>query len=275
VQSKKPESRERLTRARRPRHVRGSPSAWHCWLGQLSSVAISGGVLGRGGVLRRSQTFRLIGSWAAKRKVILLKQLSVMIIAILVGIYLSACSSQVPTPPQPSIAVGSLDTAEAYLMRGDQYSDIRDYDHAIADYSQAIRLKPDYAEAYNNRGYAYYWSGKVEMANAIADYSQAIKSRPAYAYAYNNRGAAYMASGYPDEALRDFDRAIQLQPDFPQAFSNRGNAFLREGRIDLAISDFYRAGKIPLGFIAILCGILLLGAMILYRVVSRRFLAKS
>ena len=55
------------------------------------------------------------------------------------------------------------------------------------------------------------------MADAIADYSQAIRLRPTYAVAYNNRGVAYMASGYPDQALCDFNRAIQLQPDFPQA----------------------------------------------------------
>ena len=206
-----------------------------------------------------------------------MKRLSAMMIAILGGIYLSSCSSQVPpTPLQPFIAAGPLDTAEAYLKRGDRYSDIRDYDHAIADYNQATRLKPDYAEAYNNRGLAYSLSSKRQMANAIADYSQAIQLRPDYAYAYNNRGVAYMASGHPDEALHDFDRALQLQPDFPQAYSNRGNAFYREGRIDLAIYDFYRAGT--LDFIAPAFGIsvvvVLLGATVIRRVVRQRLRAK-
>ena len=117
-----------------------------------------------------------------------MKFLSAIIIAILFGVCLSTCRSQEPTPSHPSIAVGPLDTAKAYLSRGDQHSAIKDYDHAIADYSQAIRLNPDYAEAYNNRGLAYSLTGKTEMANAIADYSQAIKLRPTYAYAYNNRG---------------------------------------------------------------------------------------
>jgi len=59
-------------------------------------------------------------------------------------------------------------------------------------------LKPDYAEAYNNRGLAYSLSSKSEMENAIVDYTQAIQLRPDYACAYNKRGVAYMANGHPD-----------------------------------------------------------------------------
>ncbi|HVP20771.1 MAG TPA: tetratricopeptide repeat protein [Anaerolineaceae bacterium] len=207
-----------------------------------------------------------------------MKQLSKIILSILIGVCLSACSSQVPTSTQPSIAVGALDSAEAYLQRGDQYFEIKDYSHAIADYSQAIRLKPDYAEAYNNRGFAYSLSSKSEMENAIADYTRAIQIRPGYAYAYNNRGVAYMASGHPDEALSDFNRAIQLQPDFPQAYSNRGNAYNRAGRIDLAIPDFLRAQLFQPVYVIILCVIplatFLIGTWMIYRAVTRRRLAR-
>ena len=195
------------------------------------------------------------------------------ILTIPVVIYLSACSSQAPATSRPPIAAGSLDTAAAYLMRGDAYLEVKDYDHAIADYSQAIRLKPDYAEAYNNRGFAYSLKGKIEMPNAIADYSQAIQLRPDYAIAYNNRGVASMASGHAEEAFSDFNRALQIQPDFPQAYSNRGNYYLRGGQTVLAVLDFSHAEKIPLSFIAILCGLLLLGVVLLFRTVRRRRLA--
>jgi tetratricopeptide (TPR) repeat protein len=199
-----------------------------------------------------------------------------MTLAIFVGIYLSACSSQLPASQEVPVGVGSLNNAEAYLRRGDEYSIIKDYDHAIADYSQAIQLKPGYAEAYNNRGYAYYWN--YESTKAIADYSQAIKLRPDYAYAYNNRGAAYMMSGDSETAIRDFDRAIELQPNFPQAYTNRGNAYLRSGRFGLAFADFRRGGGNPVKNIVLLSAIptimILLGAVTM-NFVRQRPIAKK
>ena len=60
-----------------------------------------------------------------------------------------------------------------------------DFDRAIADFNRAIELKPDYAEAYNNRGNAY--SDKGDFDHAIADFSKAIELKPDFPIAYNNR----------------------------------------------------------------------------------------
>src|SRR5262245_15646584 len=74
---------------------------------------------------------------------------SVLLISlVVVGIIEPQSQGVVPT--KSSVA------AEFYLKRGEDYSGIHDYDRAIADYNTAIELKPDYAEAYNNRGFAYY-----------------------------------------------------------------------------------------------------------------------
>ena len=65
-----------------------------------------------------------------------------MIIAMLAGIFRTTCDTQAPASPQPSIAIGALARADAYLHRGDQHSAIKDYGLTIADCTQAIRLKP-------------------------------------------------------------------------------------------------------------------------------------
>ena len=49
-----------------------------------------------------------------------------------------------------------------------------------------FRLKPDYAEAYNNRGVAKRKLGQYEAA--VADYDEAIRLKPDFAEAYSNRG---------------------------------------------------------------------------------------
>ena len=60
--------------------------------------------------------------------------------------------------------------------------------HPSADYDEAIRLQPDYPEAYYNRGNAKSKLGRLE--DAIADYDEATRRRPDFPEAYKNRGAA-------------------------------------------------------------------------------------
>jgi tetratricopeptide (TPR) repeat protein len=41
------------------------------------------------------------------------------------------------------------------LGRGKAYDGLKQYSSAVADYTEAIRLKPGYAEAYTSRDKAY------------------------------------------------------------------------------------------------------------------------
>ena len=74
--------------------------------------------------------------------------------------------------------------------------------------TEAIRLKPDDAEAYNNRGNAKFDLG--DKQGAIADYNQAIRLKPDYALAYFNRGVAKYELGDRQGALNDFRQAAPL-----------------------------------------------------------------
>ena len=91
-------------------------------------------------------------------------------------------------------------------------------------------------DAYNNRGLAY--SDKGENDRAIADYTEAIRLDPKYANAYINRGLAYREKGETDRAIADFTEAIRLDPKFADAYVNRGLAYEKLADFARARSDF-------------------------------------
>ena len=69
-----------------------------------------------------------------------------------------------------------LDSAEEYFELGEDFDKEQDYYDAIAAYSKAIELDPDFAQAYRNRGFSYYRLRKGE--EAIKDYERFIELDP-------------------------------------------------------------------------------------------------
>jgi tetratricopeptide (TPR) repeat protein len=78
--------------------------------------------------------------------------------------------------------------ALAAFERGDEHFESRDYKNAIEKYTEAIRLDPDYADAYSSRGTAYCAEGDYDKA--IDDYNEAIRIKPDYAIYYSSRSYA-------------------------------------------------------------------------------------
>jgi len=81
----------------------------------------------------------------------------------------------------------------------------------------------DVSVAFNDRGAAYI--GKREYDRAIQDYDEAIRLVPSYARAFNNRGAAYMDKREYDFAIRDFDQAIKLRYLCPSRYYCRRRVY--------------------------------------------------
>ena len=126
--------------------------------------------------------------------------------------------------------------AESNFNAGNSAYDVQDYDRAIAKYDEAIRLKPDYGKAYNNRGLAYQAKGSTDQA--IADFAEAIRLNPGLGEAYYNRGLAYQAKGSYDQAIADFDEAIKFLYGAASVYNSRGLAYSDMGEYDKAIADF-------------------------------------
>ena len=110
---------------------------------------------------------------------------------------------------------------------------------AFSAYDTAIRLQPNYAEVYNNRGNI---KSRLDSRDAaLDDYDEAIRLNSNFAEAYSNRGSTKFRLGRCATALADLNEAIRLQPNFMNAYVNRGVTQLGLGNIDEAKSDFQTA----------------------------------
>jgi tetratricopeptide (TPR) repeat protein len=125
------------------------------------------------------------------------------------------------------------------LARADKEYDSGQYDKAVADYTEAIRLKPDDADAFNNRGIAY--DQLKQYDKAIADLTEVIRLKPDFALAFNNRGNVYNELKQYDKAIADYTEAIRLKPDFAQALCNRGHTYDDLKQYDKAVTDYTEA----------------------------------
>ncbi len=163
-----------------------------------------------------------------------------------------------------------------YFNSGQSWAEKKEYDQAVTDYDQAIRIDPKNAAAFSHRGTA--WLNMTENDKAIKDIDEAILAWIHYhAFAYGNRGLAWFPRkreydkaitdfdkairidpvsttphsttgallGTPkrdfDKAIRDYDKTIRLNPKQAYAFSNRGRAWGSIMEYDKAISDFDEA----------------------------------
>ena len=137
-------------------------------------------------------------------------------------------------------------SAHVYNNRGLIYVAKKDYERAIADYDLAIQLDPKYVLAHNNRGNAQMF--RREYTKAFADYSRAIRLDPGLAMAYNNRGNVRRATKDYDGAIADFNEAIRRDPKLASAFNNRGCAWRAKKDYRKAIADYGEAIRLDPGY---------------------------
>jgi tetratricopeptide (TPR) repeat protein len=132
----------------------------------------------------------------------------------------------------------SPDFAEAYFQRGMAHAQQSSLDKAIEDFTTAISLKTD-GGYYFMRG--ALWLIVKAYPKAIDDLSQAIDLDFADASAYTSRGKAWDGLGEFDRAIEDHNTAIRLDPQSAMAYSNRGESWYFKNRDAEAIADFKMA----------------------------------
>jgi tetratricopeptide (TPR) repeat protein len=174
----------------------------------------------------------------------------------------------------PSPSVSSAPKADDFFLQADTKLNNRDYKGALVDYDQAIRINPNFSNAYLGRASAR--SYLEDKQGAMDDLNQAIRVNPNNVLAYAERGISrvfedskaaeadlkkalslnidtkdavtyrrrgQLRFGLGDEkgAIADFDQALRINPNFAKAYRNRGMARTKLDDVHGAIADCFQA----------------------------------
>jgi Tfp pilus assembly protein PilF len=146
---------------------------------------------------------------------------------------------------------------------------------------EAIKLKPDYSDAFNYLGFVYFRQGKVDDAikcyhqaldnilyqkpqdarlnlgvaylslkeyqKAVVQLEAAIKLVPNFTAAYNGLGQAYEGLGQYDKARYNYEKALEINPQYASAYLNLGKLLYRSGEKRKAIESFDKVIKLEPG----------------------------
>lgn len=118
-----------------------------------------------------------------------------------------ATTPSAPAAAAPTRVVSRSAPARERFERAMSRTRADDGERALADFSEAIRLDPQFVEAYQQRGQARFKNGDVE--GAVADFTRAATLDPRHAGAFKARGMAMLYQGNDDAAIADLTKAIQ------------------------------------------------------------------
>lgn len=148
---------------------------------------------------------------------------------------LTLCASQICQ------AQGSKDAKEANKLarEGAEAAKDQEWDKAIELLRKATDLERKYADelatVYQQRAYAA--ATNQQFDDAISDYSEAIKISPEDARIYEQRAAVEMKINDNDKALADYSEAIKLKPNETRYYLYRGYIYETKGDIKSSMAD--------------------------------------
>jgi tetratricopeptide (TPR) repeat protein len=122
----------------------------------------------------------------------------------------TACTAIIDDIKQPAEV-----RSNAYVNRGELFTENEEYAKAVADFTAALALTPADPATLTLRGNAY--DGLGDGDRALADYTAAIELEPGDAAPYYNRGTIYHERGEREKAAADYRKALAIDPTFTAA----------------------------------------------------------
>jgi tetratricopeptide (TPR) repeat protein len=162
-----------------------------------------------------------------------------------------------------SEAIGHLETAvrihpnykNAYLLMGNAYNYLQEYDKSIAAYQNALSIDPDYQDARRNLGITYKDAGKYygeqlgQVDKAIGYLNKAYEIMPEEYEVIRLLGVAHGIRGNTPKAIEYFTRATEVAPQNPSAWFDLGTAYYNAGDQQLGQQYRNKALELDPGFL--------------------------
>ena len=167
-------------------------------------------------------------------------QPSTLFVPIILGITTAIVGISLTANAQVNHPLSAPRTAEDYFFRGDAMDLGYDPQEKFDAFTQAIKLNPNYAEAYYERGITSLWGIWQSEQKAIEDFTKAIEINPNYAAAYYKRGNTYKQLEDYQKAIEDYTKAIAIDRNFISAYCQRGNVYNQQGNKEEATKDYFQ-----------------------------------
>jgi tetratricopeptide (TPR) repeat protein len=132
--------------------------------------------------------------------------------------------------------------AAVYLMRAKGYMQRKEYQRALTDLDEALRLNPQSGDAWMVRVAA--WVEQGDFRQALADVARRLELKPPEPLALLTRGNLHAELGELEQALGDFTEYLQQQPGTVVALRARAMTFARLHRLDEALTDMNDAVRL-------------------------------
>ncbi|MHC4476902.1 MAG: tetratricopeptide repeat protein [Planctomycetota bacterium] len=129
--------------------------------------------------------------------------------------------------------------AELHYVVAGSYKDQGRITDAIESYHQAIGIRPDYLDAYQNLGILFV--ERKRLKEAVAHYERALANLPGQAGLHEGMGLALFEQGKTDEAIEQYERAIEIDPQKASVYDNLGRAYIGLDRRQDANENFAKA----------------------------------
>ncbi len=120
------------------------------------------------------------------------------------------------------------------INKGQKNVEQNEYDRALEDFTNSIKLNPNNAQVFTGRANIYALKGQFNLA--LNDYSRAIELNKTDAQIFFNRAGAYSLTKQFDKAIVDYNTALTLNPNLTAAKQNRSYVYVNSGNYEKAIA---------------------------------------